>query len=247
MPLFREILSPAARLEPVVLRRQPAVRRRFQRASSIDRLGLGGWCRDSQPALAPSVARGVQEAVQETVLALAGEGENLCLAGGLFFNALLVEFLESSGRWKNVFVQAAAGNAGTALGAVFHVWHQVRRNSRGPATGRCCWAPVIEPREIKQVLENCKLRFQYLRSTDEMLARRGGPAWRAQDPGVDAGPHGVRSARAGQPQHSGFAARSVLDREFEHLHQAPRAVPQIRGVGSGGAGVGVFRGGAERA
>ena len=48
---------------------------------------------------------------------LAGEGENLCLAGGLFFNALLVEFLERSGRWKNVFVQAAAGNAGTALGA----------------------------------------------------------------------------------------------------------------------------------
>ena len=73
-------------------------------------------------ALAPSIARGVQRVTEETVLKLAGEGENLCLAGGLFFNALLVESLERSGRWKNVFVQAAAGNAGTALGGVFHIF-----------------------------------------------------------------------------------------------------------------------------
>ena len=52
-----------------------------------------------------------------SVIGLAGEGTNLCLAGGLFFNALLVEALERSGRWKQVFVQPAAGNAGTALGA----------------------------------------------------------------------------------------------------------------------------------
>ena len=51
-------------------------------------------------------------------VALAGEGENLCLAGGMFLNVMLVEFLERCGKWKNVFVQPAAGNAGTALGAV---------------------------------------------------------------------------------------------------------------------------------
>jgi carbamoyltransferase len=121
--------------------------------------------------LAPHVARGVQAAVEETVLALAGQGDNLCLAGGLFFNALLVERLERSGTWNNVFVQAAAGNAGTALGAVFHVWHQVRHHTRRTSHGGLLLGPSYTAEEIKTVLENCKLRFQYLRSTDEMLAR----------------------------------------------------------------------------
>jgi carbamoyltransferase len=105
------------------------------------------------------------------VLALAGEGENLCLAGGLFFNALLVDFVERSGRWKNVFVQAAAGNAGTALGAVYHVWHQLKKRPRRANTGTLLLGPSYGVDEIKQVLENCKLGFSYLRSTDEVLAR----------------------------------------------------------------------------
>jgi carbamoyltransferase len=101
---------------------------------------------------------------------MAGTGENLCLAGGLFYNALLVEFLERSGRWKNVFVQGAAGNAGTALGAVYHVWHQVRREKRRRGSGTLLLGPSYGPEEIKKVLENCKLDFDFLRSTDELLA-----------------------------------------------------------------------------
>jgi carbamoyltransferase len=113
----------------------------------------------------------VQRTTEETVLKLAGEGENLCLAGGLFFNALLVESLERSDRWKNVFVQAASGNAGTALGGVFHIWYQLRRHMRRPGADSLLLGPSFGPDEIKQVLENCKLRFHYLRSSDEMLAR----------------------------------------------------------------------------
>jgi carbamoyltransferase len=88
----------------------------------------------------------------------------------LFYNALLVEFLERSGKWKNVFVQAAAGNAGTALGAVYHVWHQTRRHADRRDAGSLLLGPSYDAEEIKKVLENCKLRFAYLRSTDEMLA-----------------------------------------------------------------------------
>jgi carbamoyltransferase len=82
-----------------------------------------------------------------------------------------VEFLERCGRWKNVFVQPAAGNAGTALGAVYHVWHQVRRHRRRHGMESLFLGPGYGAEEIKQVLENCKLRFQYLRSTDDMLGR----------------------------------------------------------------------------
>jgi carbamoyltransferase len=169
IPLFREILSPAARLDPTFFDASRQSGGGFS-ALLYDRLGIPNGS-TVPAAIVAAVARGAQEAVQETTLALAGEGENLCLAGGLFFNALLVEFLESSGQWKNVFVQAAAGNAGTALGAVFHVWHQVRRHARRTSDGSLLLGPSYTAEQIKTVLENCKLRFQYLRSTDELLAR----------------------------------------------------------------------------
>jgi carbamoyltransferase len=155
-PLFREILSETARLDATFFDAAGALNAKF-----ADRVNAA---RDSS-----AIARGLQQAVEETVLQLAGGGENLCLAGGIFFNALLVEYLERSGRWKNIFVQPAAGNAGTALGAVYHAWHHVRRQTNRVGAGSMLLGPSYTAEEIKQVLENCKLRFQYLRSTDELL------------------------------------------------------------------------------
>ena len=82
--------------------------------------------------LKPHVAAGIQRAVENAVLRLAGDARNVCLAGGLGMNALLVSALE---RKHNVFVQPAAGNAGTAIGAVFHassfhLWAEAGRESR---------------------------------------------------------------------------------------------------------------------
>jgi carbamoyltransferase len=150
-PLFREILSDSARLDPTFFDASGALGPRF-----FDRLTAREF---SQTAL----AAGLQRTIEDTVSTLAGEGENLALAGGLFYNALIVAALERSGRWKNVFVQPAAGNAGTALGAVFHVW-------RKHYNGSMLLGPEYDAEEIKQVLENCKLRFHYLRSTDELLS-----------------------------------------------------------------------------
>src|SRR2546426_7571462 len=62
-----------------------------------------------------ALAAGLQSAIETIVLEMAGKDGNLCVAGGLALNALLVEALESSGKFSSVFVQPAAGNAGTAL------------------------------------------------------------------------------------------------------------------------------------
>jgi carbamoyltransferase len=152
--LFREILQQSARLDP----------------SFFDGARFGPKFIDSvAKSDAPSIARGLQQAVQERVLEMAGEGENLCLAGGLFMNVLLVDYMERSGKWKNVFVQAAAGNAGAALGAVFHVWHHMEKQTKRAAGASLLLGPSFAADEIKEVLENCKLRFRYLPSSDELL------------------------------------------------------------------------------
>ncbi|MBV9506263.1 MAG: carbamoyltransferase, partial [Acidobacteriia bacterium] len=61
-------------------------------------------------------------------------------------------------------------NAGTAIGAVLETWHSVYHQSRRVPLNTMCLGPAFGAAEIKQVLENCKLRFQYLLTTDELIA-----------------------------------------------------------------------------
>jgi carbamoyltransferase len=134
------------------------------------RLGL----EDGQPVpekMAPDIAASLQNAIEARVLQMAGSGENLCLAGGLMLNVLLVAAFERSGRFRRVFVQPAAGNTGTAFGAVFHVWHQVFGQKARAGIGDLCLGPEFTQEEIKQVVENCKLRFRYLLTTEEVIDR----------------------------------------------------------------------------
>ena len=137
-------------------------------ARFFSRLGLPGDAPVPEP-LRAHVAAGLQQAVETRVLEMAGSGGNLCLAGGLAFNAMLVAALERSGRFAGVFVQPNAGNAGNALGAVFQAWHGALRQTARISIGNFCLGPSYTPEEIKQVLENCKLRFRYLLTTDELI------------------------------------------------------------------------------
>jgi len=119
--------------------------------------------------LRPHIASGIQKAVERAVTEIAGEGPNLCLAGGLGLNALLVSALESGSRFRNVFVQPVSGNAGTAIGAALEAWHGVfRRAERVPFT-TLALGPSYTAEETKQVLENCKLPFRYMITTDEVI------------------------------------------------------------------------------
>lgn len=169
VPLFRELIPwDGARPDASYFDGQRMDKGGFS-AKFYARLGLPDGV-SVPPALKADVAAGVQGAVAEAAVAMAGEGENLCLAGGLFLNALLVEALESSGRWKDVFVQAAAGNAGTAIGAVLYAWHNVFHQKSRAGLPSLFLGPCYDAEHIKQVLENCKLQFRYLLTTDELTA-----------------------------------------------------------------------------
>ena len=117
--------------------------------------------------LRPHVAAGIQRAVEQSVGRIAGDAKKLCFAGGLATNALLVAALEQD---HEVFVQPAAGNAGTAIGAVLHAAASVYGHSATSGLRNLCLGPEYSPEDIKQVLENCKLRFKYLLTSDELIA-----------------------------------------------------------------------------
>ncbi len=138
-------------------------------ARFYDRLGL----KDGTPIpeeMRAHVAAGIQKATEAAVIRMAGNGRNLCMAGGLGLNALLVSALENHGGYENVFVQPAAGNAGTAIGAVLEAWHGTYRQERRVKMETLCLGPAYASSEIKQAVENCKLRFRHMLTTGELIA-----------------------------------------------------------------------------
>jgi len=148
---------------------------------TTDRVGRGGFSerfyerlglKDGQPIpdeMRAHLAAGVQKAVEAAAIALAGDGRNLCLAGGLGLNALLVSALENRSGYERVFVQPVASNAGTAIGAVLETWHGTYRREERVPLETVCLGPASDSAEIKQALENCKLRFRYLITSDEVI------------------------------------------------------------------------------
>ncbi len=148
---------------------------------SAERLRNGGFGRrfyerigvaDGAPvpeALRAHIAAGMQKALEDAVIRMAGEGRNLCLAGGLGLNALLVSALETRSGFENVFAQPVAGNAGSAIGALLAAWHLTAGQEKRIALKTLCLGPSYSANEIKQDLENCKLRFRYLLTDDELI------------------------------------------------------------------------------
>ena len=121
------------------------------------------------PAAQRDLAASVHAAVTDAVMQLAGDADHLCLAGGIAMNALLVQSLEESGRFGEVFVQPASGNAGTSIGGLYHAWHKVLKQPRRTPMKDLFLGPRYRSEEIKQVLDNCKLRFRYLLTDAELV------------------------------------------------------------------------------
>jgi carbamoyltransferase len=127
----------------------------------------GSLCRQ----LAASVQQAcsvVAAQIAENARSATGARE-LCLAGGLFLNPVIVSEVERLTGFDRVFVQPAAGNEGTALGAAWYLRHQVQRAPRLAAIDHVYWGPSYSNQEIKNVLDNCKVHYRYHDSEDHKL------------------------------------------------------------------------------
>jgi carbamoyltransferase len=82
------------------------------------------------------IARSIQDVTEEIMLKIANhvhevtKQENLCLAGGVTLNCVGNGKILRSGKFKNIWIQPAAGDAGGALGAALFIWHQYLGNLR---------------------------------------------------------------------------------------------------------------------
>lgn len=82
------------------------------------------------------VARSIQDVTEEIMLKMANflaeetKMENLCLAGGVALNCVGNGKILRQSKFKNIWIQPAAGDAGGALGAALFVWYRYLDNER---------------------------------------------------------------------------------------------------------------------
>jgi len=153
------------------------------------------------------LAASVQVATEEIVLSMARAAaestgaRNACLAGGVALNCVANGRLLREGPFERIWIQPAAGDAGGAVGAALHGWHQILGN----------------PRDVDGIHDRMQGAYLGPRfGTDEIAAwldERGYPYERIDD----------------RPQRAERIARSIADGEVVGLLQGrmefgPRAL-----------------------
>jgi carbamoyltransferase len=124
------------------------------------------------------VAASIQAVLDEVVLRLTRSlaqktgARNLCLAGGVALNCVANGKVLRDGKFDNVWIQPAAGDAGGAVGAALAAYHQFKGNPRKVATtdgmSGAFLGPQFSQGEIERRLKAAGARFAVL-SDDAMI------------------------------------------------------------------------------
>jgi carbamoyltransferase len=113
-------------------------------------------------AIAASLQAVFEEAALHVLTALHRRTglSRLCLAGGCAMNSVLNGKIRERTPFREVYVQPAAGDNGTALGAALYVWHHVRGHPRGFVMDHGYWGPAFDDREIEAALAAARPRLE---------------------------------------------------------------------------------------
>ena len=76
----------------------------------------------------------------------------LCLAGGCALNSVANGKIFDKTPFREVYIQAAAGDGGGALGAAFYVWHQILGHERNFVMETAYWGPQFSEAELSDEL-----------------------------------------------------------------------------------------------
>lgn len=94
---------------------------------------------------------------------------DICLAGGVALNGVFNGQIRKRTPFKRIYVQPAANDAGTALGAAAYVWHQVLGKPRGYVMENAYTGPGYRNEAIEQALQQAGVSYCTL--DDEAMAR----------------------------------------------------------------------------
>ena len=117
-------------------------------------------------AVHENIAATLQEKTEEILIRLTKylqretKSKNLCLSGGVALNCVANTKIFRESGFQNVYIQPAANDTGTALGAAYYVWHNTLEKERCKAVNHAYWGPKFSNGMVKKALELNKLEFR---------------------------------------------------------------------------------------
>jgi len=127
------------------------------------------------------VAASIQRVTEEVMLRAARHvhavtgSENLCLSGGVALNCVANGRILREGPFENVWIQPAAGDAGSALGVALFIWHQLldRPRTANPADSErgALLGPAWGDEQIRAFLDGTGAAYSHV-ADDEALTER---------------------------------------------------------------------------
>jgi carbamoyltransferase len=122
------------------------------------------------------LAASVQAVLEENYFALLNHvarqtgQKNLCLAGGVALNCAANGKIFEQTPFRELYIQPAASDAGTSIGAALSVWHERLHQPRTFTMRHAYYGPAYSEREIRAELEASGAAFR--RSTERELVER---------------------------------------------------------------------------
>ncbi len=144
---------------------------------------LLGEPREPRSELTPrhqDVAASLQAMLEEAEFALVRKlqretGQNaLCMAGGVALNSAFNGKILPNTNFTDIYIQPAAGDAGTSLGVCYYIYHQLLGKPRAYVMRDAYTGPHYSDDEIGAALERCCLRSERLE--EDHLVRRAAAA-----------------------------------------------------------------------
>ena len=127
------------------------------------------------------IARSLQLALEETVLKMVGwlhgqtGADTLCMAGGVALNCVMNARVRDESGFSDVWVQPAAGDSGTALGAA--LWVDLQERAARDGKPARCWqmdhaflGPAYGDDEIEAFLQQARLPYRRVDDIAEAAA-----------------------------------------------------------------------------
>jgi carbamoyltransferase len=107
-----------------------------------------------------NIAASMQAMFEEAFFALCGalqkksRSTRLCVAGGCGYNSVANGLIFDRSPFRDVYIQAAAGDAGGAIGAAYWVWNQELRRERAFVMHHAYWGPEYSDAQIDEAVEH---------------------------------------------------------------------------------------------
>jgi carbamoyltransferase len=134
---------------------------------------------DRHRNIAASMQAMFEEAFFEMVNSLQRKtgATKLCVAGGCGYNSVANGLVFDRSTFKDVYIQAAAGDAGGAIGAAYWVWNQELRQERSFFMDHAYWGPQYSEVEVNAAVEARRAEvdaagcsMQWIRDEDELCS-----------------------------------------------------------------------------